>query len=143
MLGWKCLLILPSLVVLSQAGAAQETDIDGRVSVELNAAETIETSCKLTFLITNGLEQPIDTVVYEAVLFDADGQVNRLTLFDFGALPQARPRVRQFVVPKLTCEGLSRVLFNGANSCEGAEVEAAVCETGLLATSRTGIEVSG
>ena len=99
MLGWKCLLILPSLVVLSQAGAAQETDIDGRVSVELNAAETIETSCKLTFLITNGLEQPIDTVVYEAVLFDADGQVNRLTLFDFGALPQARPRVRQFVVP--------------------------------------------
>ncbi|WP_448329734.1 hypothetical protein [Sulfitobacter sp. M13] len=136
-------LMSAALLLTSQIAAAQETDISGRVSVELNAAESVDTSCKLTFLITNGLPQPIDKAVYETVLFDASGQVDRLTLFDFGSLPPARPRVRQFVVPELGCEQLGRVLFNGASTCEGAQIEATVCETGLLATSRTNVEVSG
>ena len=139
----KYVLFAAALLLASQSAVAQESDIDGRVSVELNAAETVEASCKLTFVITNGLEQPIDKLVYEAVLFDETGQVDRLTLFDFGSLPPARPRVRQFVVPELTCEGLGSVLFNGASTCEGADVDAGVCDTGLLATSRTHVGVSG
>ncbi len=124
-----------------QFAAAQETDIAGRLSVELNAAQTLDGACTLSFLITNGFETPIEQVVFEAVLFDANGQVDRLTLFDFGALPPARPRVRQFVLPQVECEGLSRILFNGANTCRG--VDPALCETGLLPSSRTGIEVLG
>tara|TARA_R110000787_G_scaffold152952_2_gene266844 strand:+ start:2548 stop:2979 length:432 start_codon:yes stop_codon:yes gene_type:complete len=139
----KYVLFATALLLASQSAVAQESDIDGRVSVELNAAETVEASCKLTFVITNGLEQPVDKLVYEAVLFDETGQVDRLTLFDFGSLPPARPRVRQFVVPELTCEGLGSVLFNGASTCEGADVDAGVCDTGLLATSRTHVGVSG
>lgn len=122
---------------------AQETDIAGKISVELNAAQTTEGACTLTFLITSGLEQQVDRAVYETVLFDTSGQVNRLTLFDFGALPPARPRVRQFAVPQMTCEQLGGVLFNGANTCEGAGVAASVCDTGLVPTSRTAIEVLG
>jgi len=139
----KYVLFAAALLLASQSAVAQESDLDGRVSVELNAAETVEASCKLTFVITNGLEQAIDKVVYEAVLFDETGQVDRLTLFDFGSLPPARPRVRQFVVPELTCEGLGSVLFNGASTCEGADIVAGVCDTGLLATSRTNVGVSG
>ena len=139
----KYVLFAAALLLASQSAVAQESDIDGRVSVELTAAETVEASCKLTFVITNGLEQPVDKLVYEAVLFDETGQVDRLTLFDFGSLPPARPRVRQFVVPELTCEGLGSVLFNGASTCEGADVDAGVCDTGLLATSRTHVGVSG
>lgn len=130
-----------ALVVWPQDIAAQEIDIAGKLSVELNAAQTTEGACKLSFLITNGFEEQIEKVVYEAVLFDAAGQVDRLTLFDFGALLTARPRVRQFVVPDVTCEGLGRILFNGANTCDG--VELGKCETGLLPTSRTEIEVLG
>jgi len=88
--GSKWHLILPFLVLLSSAALAQETDISGRVSVELNAVETVETSCKLTFLITNGVAQAIDKVVYEAVLFDANGQVDRLTLISAACRQHAR-----------------------------------------------------
>jgi len=140
---YKRLFLLIASLMVSQGATAQEADISGKLLVELNAAETMEASCKLTFLMTNGLDLAIDKVVYEAVLFDTGGKVDRLTLFDFGSLPPARPRVRQFVVPDVTCEALGRVLFNGVNSCEGAGVEASLCETGLLATSRTDIEVSG
>lgn len=122
---------------------AQETDLTGKISVELNAVQTYDTSCTLTFLIINGLAAPIDKAVYETVLFDKNGQVNRLTLFDFGALPPARPRVRQFAVPQLTCDQLGRVLFNGANICEGDGLAEGICTTGFVPSSRTKVEVLG
>ena len=122
---------------------AQEQDLGGKIAVELNAAETREDSCMLTFMITNGTEAEASKIVYETVLFDTAGQVDRLTLFDFGTLPPARPRVRQFAVPQLTCENLGRVLFNGANTCAGEGLDKAVCESGLLPSSRIKIEVLG
>lgn len=122
---------------------AEEIDITGKISVELNAAQTTEGACTLTFMITNGLSRPIEKVVYETVLFDKGGQVNRLTLFDFGTLPPARPRVRQFAVPDMTCDQLGRVLFNGAHACQGDGLVPKACESGFLPSSRTDIEVMG
>lgn len=132
-----------AMILVAQSVAAQESDIVGRLSIELNAAETVTDACKLSFLITNGMEVAIDKVVFETVLFDSDGQVERLTLFDFGTLPPARPRVRQFVIPQTTCAQLGRVLFNSASTCEGAGLEPSLCESGLLPSSRTSIEVLG
>lgn len=137
------LLCALAFCVAGSFSSAQEIDITGKISVELNAAQTTEGACTLTFMITNGLSQPIEKVVYETVLFDKDGQVNRLTLFDFGTLPQARPRVRQFAVPDMTCDQLGRVLFNGAHACQGEGLAPKVCESGFLPSSRTDIEVLG
>ena len=127
------------------AGAAQsqETDLAGKIAVELNAVQTKDTACTLTFMITNGLDAQVEKVVYETVLFDTTGQVNRLTLFDFGTLPPARPRVRQFAVPDMTCDQLGRVLFNGANTCEGSGLADGICGTGLMPSTRTKVEVIG
>lgn len=138
-------------VLLAQAAVAEtkvETEVEAApapagLQVELNAAETSEANCKLTFLITNRLETALDKAVYEAVLFDQNGTVDRLTLFDFGALPVGRPRVRQFVVPQTSCENLGRILFNGAQTCAGEGVDAGICESDLGLTSRTEIEVLG
>ena len=122
---------------------ADETEIADRLSIELNAIETQDTSCVLSFLAQNGHGSDMTSVVFEAVLFDEAGQVDRLTLFDFGRLPAARPRVRQFVVPELTCDGLSRIIFNGVSSCTGDGLTAARCETGLMLNTRTDVEVQG
>ncbi|MEM9581783.1 MAG: hypothetical protein AAGA08_01575 [Pseudomonadota bacterium] len=136
-------LILSLALLLGAPAMAQDTDISGKIAVELNSAETREGSCMLTFMITNGTEAAASQVVYETVLFDTSGQVDRLTLFDFGALPPARPRVRQFMVPELACESLGRVLFNGANTCAGDGLDPGVCDKGLLPGSRLKIEVLG
>ena len=130
-----------ALAFLASPVSAQETDIAGKIALELNAEQTTDGACTLTFLITSGLTQPIDKVVYETVLFDTSGQVNRLTLFDFGALPPARPRVRQFAVPQLTCDQLGRVLFNGANTCEGEGLAADICDTGFAPTLHSCIDI--
>ncbi|CUH39281.1 hypothetical protein JSE7799_02005 [Jannaschia seosinensis] len=113
----------------------------GPLTVELNAAVEGSDGCTLSFLITNGGEADIGKAVFETVLFDTEGQVERLTLFDFGELPAGRPRVRQFTLSDTTCSGLSRLLVNGVTTCE-APIEGA-CTEGLRLTSRTDIEIIG
>lgn len=122
--------------------AAQEPST-GHISIELNALEPVEDACRISFVIRNGHETDIEKAVYEAVLFDSQGRVDRLTLVDFGSLPADKPRVRQFVVPGIGCTTLGRILINGAETCSGEGVEAALCTTDLQLTSRTDIEVMG
>ncbi|SLN55205.1 hypothetical protein ROJ8625_02758 [Roseivivax jejudonensis] len=123
--------------------AAAQEDLGARLSIELNAAETDGESCKMSFVVLNGHDSDVAQAVFETVLFDADGQVDRLTLFDFGALPAGRPRVRQFVISGTPCDGLGRVLFNGADRCEAEALDPAACETDIRLESRTDIEVIG
>lgn len=130
---------------LGLASAAEaEDDLSNSIFLELNTAQSQGEACTLTFQIINGFESEIGRLVYETVLFDSAGSVNRLTLFDFGTLPPGRPRVRQFSVPGMACEGLGRILINGAHSCEAEGLEAGACEDGLRLESRVStIEVLG
>lgn len=136
-------LLAVTAVVCATAAIADETDLSGKIAIELNTISKGEGNCTLTFLVTNGHDVEIEQLVYETVLFDAGGAVNRLTLFDFGTLPVARPRVRQFAVPDLACGGLGRVLFNGLHTCKADGLERAACAAGMVPSSRVGIEVLG
>ncbi|MEP5762290.1 MAG: hypothetical protein ABJ327_23840 [Litoreibacter sp.] len=130
-----CLLLTPTMGMSQDANA-------GSVSIELNTIKAEASACTLTFLVTNATEAPIEKMVFETVLFGAAQEVQSLTLFDFGTLPPSRPRVRQFSVPNLQCNDLSRVLFNGASTCSAAD--ATVCDALLKATTRVdGVEVLG
>lgn len=125
-------------------GPATAEPLQGaHLSIELNAVEPVDDACRISFLIRNGHPFDIEKAVYEAVLFDSDGRVDHLTLFDFGTLPAARPRVRQFVVPDLDCKRLGRLLFNGAETCSGPEVTEAACTKDLDLQSRTDVEIIG
>lgn len=133
-------------VIGAQAQAQDEVEAasPAGLSIELNAATTAESGgCTMSFLIENGRESDIAKAVFETVLFDTDGQVERLTLFDFGELPQGRPRVRQFTIPGKACDGFGRILFNGANTCEAGDLGEGACTEGLILGSRTDIEVLG
>lgn len=131
-----------ALMALCLPVAAQEDKAPG-LSIELNALAPAEGGCTLSFLAVNGLGGDIASAVFEAVLFDKAGQVDRLTLFDFADLPAGRPRVRQFVVPDLACDGLGRILINGAHSCDAGDLGKAACTEALDLSSRTGVEVIG
>ncbi len=129
------------LACVATSVAAQEDAVDPKLIVELNTAETMDTACRLSFMVTNEHPQDIEAVVFETVLFNVDGSVNQLTLFDFGALPSNRPRIRQFDVPGLGCDGLGRLLINGAVTCEAPD--AGLCINTLELRTRTQIEVLG
>lgn len=138
----KSVLLGAAALVVASVASAQETDIGDAISIELNAAQNREDGCVLSFLVMNGYETPIEQVIYEVVLFDLSGQVDQLTLFDFGALPPARARVRQFVMPGASCADFGGILFNGAHTCMASGADVA-CEGALSLTTRTAIEVQG
>lgn len=125
------------------APAAAEEEIGARLSIELNTARSVEGGCELSFLAINGHPRDVEAAIFEAVLFDAEGRVERLTLLDFGALPAGRPRVRQFVLPETTCEGLGEVLFNGVTDCAAGDLGPAACTDALELRSRAQIGVIG
>ncbi|WP_299970289.1 hypothetical protein [uncultured Roseobacter sp.] len=120
---------------------ADEMAAGGTIAIELNAVSDDTSGCTLTFVIENNHPVGIDQLIFETVLFDASGGVKQLTLFDFGALPAGRPRVRQFAVPETTCGSLGRILFNGTHTCSSDGLSAEACATELRATTRTEIEV--
>lgn len=123
--------------------SAQESADDETLIIELNAVQATEDGCAFSFLITNDLPAQIEAMVLEAVLFDEGGQVERLTLFDFGSLPAGRPRVRQFVVPGTSCEVFGSILINGAQSCEVNGTASSICESGLQLETRVTIDLIG
>ncbi|WP_116599090.1 hypothetical protein [Primorskyibacter marinus] len=132
-----------ALACLCASPLAAQEDAAGKLTIELNSVEPEQDNCRMSFVILNGHDDDIKSAVFEAVLFDIDGRVDRLTLFDFGALPASRPRVRQFVVPQLACDQLARVLINGAQTCETDVARKDLCTKQLDLKSRIEIEVVG
>ena len=122
--------------------AAFTQDANG-LSIELNAADTVGESCRLTFVLSNRLEQDIDKLVAETVLFSDKGGVVLLTLFDFATLPAGRPRVRQFQVPETSCDRLGQVLINGVDTCTIDGAQSGACQTALTLSSRAKIGLEG
>lgn len=125
--------------LLFAAPALAQEDTAPRLSLELNRIDALEGACRLTFMAENALDEDLDALSLETVLIDTEGRVERLTLFDFGALPAGIPRVRQFDVPGLACDSLGRVLINGVTECGAAEG----CSDALELRTRTEVEVIG
>jgi hypothetical protein len=128
-----------------EAAPTEATPMDdaGALSVELNDAAPAEGGCRLTFLVENALGSDLSALSLETAILTTEGQVQQVTLFDFGDLPESRPRVRQFDLPELSCEAIGQVLVNDVAACEGAGVAPGACLSGLGLSSRTGIELLG
>lgn len=146
-LGKKTLILAAFALSGWAGGVCAETATDtaiaaSGISIELSAAEDIGAACKLSFVVTNGYPQDIEQVVYETVLFNALGQVARLTLLDFQDLPAGRLRVRQFQFPH-ACADISRVLINGAETCGAQALPDGACSKRLTLLSRTRMELLG
>ncbi len=133
-------LAIPLALGLSAPALAEDAPA---LTLELNAAETIGDNCRLTFVLSNGTTRDIDQLVAETVLFSEGGGVVLLTLFDFGALPAGRPRVRQFQVPDRSCNRLGQVLVNGLSTCTIGGAASGTCLEALGLSSRVDIGLEG
>lgn len=113
------------VAVFAAALLASTAQAEGdAVQINLNAVEAQPNACRL--VLTAQAPSEISELIMETVLFDQSDRVMMLTLFDFATLPAGKLRVRQFDIPGASCSGISRVLFNGVDSCQGPGCEAPV-----------------
>ncbi|MGS4944116.1 hypothetical protein ACVDG3_01440 [Meridianimarinicoccus sp. RP-17] len=110
------------------------------LTLDLNRVDPVDGACRLTFMATNATGADIDALTLEIVMIRTDGQVDRLTLFEFQNLPAGVPRVRQFDLGGLACGDLGDVLVNGVAACSGRD---GACGAPLSLTSRTPVGVQG
>ncbi|WP_420407551.1 hypothetical protein [Hoeflea sp.] len=118
-------------------GASAQDQQSGNIGIELNRLEQNGEACRLTFVVGNGLGSDLSGSGFEMVVFDANGLVRLMTVFDFGALPAGKTVVKRFELPDTGCESVSRILVNSAARCSGPGVDASQCAAALTTTNRT------
>ncbi len=125
-------LVLWAATVTGNAAAAQA----GNFELELNAAVDVAEGCQLTFVASNNTGLALTKTSYEVAVFDSEGLVSSLFVFEFGALPMNKTRVVLFALPETKCEAVSRLLVNRQDECETAEGAQEICMQALNTSSR-------
>lgn len=132
--GPMVVLTLALFVATPFAAKASEKSL----AVQLNALDALSTTCRVTFVASNKTEAAVEGLGYEVVLFGKDGGVERMTKFDFGALPVGKTVVRRFDLADTACADIARVLINGSSRCEvSGDLD---CDASLVTTNRTDVE---
>lgn len=129
---------------LAQDAAPETTTEDAPktagLMISLNALESTDNGCKLTFLVENDLPADIESLQAEVALFDSEGVVDRLTMLDFLTLPEGKKRVRQFELPGASCDALGGLLLNDIKVCDAEGVD---CMGALETGSKADIPFDG
>ncbi|MBX4888164.1 hypothetical protein J2J97_16485 [Rhizobium bangladeshense] len=129
------------VMTVSSAAQAQEAAPAASLDVELNALATSQKGCMMTFVALNTLPAAINKVSFELAFFNDKNAVDRITVLDFRDLPQGKKRVRQFDMPNVKCESVTRILINDTPVCDGPA--AGECMKGLVTRSQISVPFEG
>ena len=127
-----CLMLLGQVLALALfspcAVAASDT-----VHIELNALESTEGRCRLTFLIENKGKTALETLKLDLALFNTEGAVYRRMLVDMAPLRPDKTIVKTFSTDG-DCAQLGSLLVNEVTACQPGEP--AACQDQLSLSSR-------
>ena len=123
------------------SGAGAEDASSGKLTIELNALTPSQKGCMMTFVAENELPDAIGKISLELAFFNQKNVVDRLTVLDFKDLPVGRKRVRQFDMPNVSCDSVSRIIVNDAPVCDGPGP--AACKAGLVTHSQLSVSFEG
>lgn len=106
---------------------------DTKVRLELNAAETAEKTCRLTFVAENQSPGALESLKLDLAVFNPQGIIQRRLVTEMGPLRAAKTMVRTFVLEG-PCGEIGSILVNDVIAC--APSDAGACLDGLDLASR-------
>jgi hypothetical protein len=116
--------------VQSSIGAAAENPI----RIELNTMENVQSSCRLSFVIENKGEAPIETLKLDLAVFGREGTIQRRLIIELGPVRGSKTIVRAFDVEG-DCGQIGSVLVNDVTAC--APGDPGTCLDRLTLSSRS------
>lgn len=136
--------LILALATAASLSTAEAQTAGETMALELNNATDVDGACRLTYVATNGTGVTLEGLSYEIVLYDPEGIVpdDGFLLFEFGAIPEGKTKVVQFMLENRDCASISRVLVNDVAECRSATGEHDFCLDGLSVTSRNAIGFS-
>ena len=114
----RLLSCLAAMVLAATAWGTPAT-ADGKLSVEMNKFEEIDTGgCRAFFLFRNQTGKSFDGFEMSLAILDTNGVIDRLLSIDAAPLPVARTTLKLFEIPDLSCAAISEVLLHDVTSCQ-------------------------
>ena len=123
------------------ASATPAPTASHKLNVELNALAPSQKGCMMTFVAENDMATPINKISFELAFFNDKNAVDRVTVLDFLDLPLGKKRVRQFDMPGVKCETVSRIIINDTPVCDGPA--AGECKAALTTRSQISVPFEG
>jgi hypothetical protein len=120
---------LALLGFIAAANAAPEKS----VRIELNAAETIQNKCRLSFVIENKSDEAVESLKLDLVVFGKDGGIQRRLVTEMAPLRPTKTIVKAFDIDG-DCAPIGSILVNDVTAC--APGPAAACLDRLVLASR-------
>lgn len=111
------------------------------IEVELNALAPSQKGCLMTFVARNTLPAAVSKISFELAFFNEKNVVDRITVLDFRDLPVGKKRVRQFDMPGVKCDSITRIIVNDTPVCEGPGP--GECMQGLTTRSQLSVPFEG
>lgn len=131
--------VLPAYA--QDAAAAAPAAPANALEVELNALAPSQKGCMMTFVALNKLAAPVNKISFELAFFNDKNAVDKITVLDFRDLPEGKKRVRQFDMPNMKCEAVTRIIINDTPVCDGPS--AGACMKGLVTRSQISVPFEG
>jgi len=122
---------LATMAAEAETPAAPERSLD----LALNATSPVDNTCRLSFVVKNGMAADIETLSVDIAVFGESNAVTSMVRFDFGVLIDGKTRVRQFDIADTPCEAIGFLLVNDVRACEGEGIAALDCLRAMRVTS--------
>ncbi len=121
-------LLFPLIAALGLSLPAPVSAETGRLLVELNKFEEIETGgCRAFFLFRNQTDTSFEGFEMSLAILDVNGVIDRLLSVDAAPLPVARTTLKLFEIPETACADVSEILLHELTSCKPQNAEETDC----------------
>jgi hypothetical protein len=115
------------------AALAAPNETADALSVELNAAESVQNRCRLSFVIENKAQAAVDSLKLDFAVFGTNGVVQRRLVAELGPLRPAKTVVKAFEIEG-ECASIGSLLVNDVTVCTPGE--AGACLDRMVLTSK-------
>jgi len=86
------------------------------IRVELNLAESVQNKCRLSFLIENKSDTPIERLTPDLAIFNREGIIQRRLVAEMGPVYRAKTIIKTFEIEG-ECGQIGSILINDITSC--------------------------
>jgi hypothetical protein len=121
---------LPILVTTASMALAAPFE---PIRLELNVAEQVQSRCRLSFIIENKGETPIEILKLDLAVFNREGIIQRRLITEMGPVLRSKTIIKAFEID-VECGQIGSLLINDVAACAPGEPE--LCLNRLALTSR-------
>jgi hypothetical protein len=123
--------LFPILLVLTASSAFSAAN--DPIRVELNLAESVQSKCRLSFLIENKSDTPIERLTPDLAIFNREGIIQRRLVAEMGPVYRAKTIIKTFEIEG-ECGQIGSILINDITACSPGDPGA--CLDRLMLSSR-------